>query len=89
MQYPCRIRKTYLGEFEVTFPDFPNFVQYFSTEQEALNALETTLVDAMARTIASHRLVPFPSRKTAEEFLVGIDEQTMAQVQLYNQSIVQ
>lgn len=89
MQYPCRIRKTYLGEFEVTFPDFPSFVQYFSTEQQAVNALEGVLVDAMAQTIASRKQVPLPSRKTAEEFLVGIDEQTLIQVQLYNRSIVQ
>lgn len=89
MQYPCRIRKTYLGEFEISFPDFPSFVQYFSTEQQAINAVEIALVDAMAKTIASNRQVPLPSRKTAEEFLVGIDEQTMTQVQLYNQSIVQ
>lgn len=89
MLYPCRIRKTYLGEFEVTFPDFPSFVQYFSTEQQALKALEIILVDAMAKTIASNRQVPLPSRETAEEFLVGIDEQTLRQVQLFNQSIVQ
>lgn len=89
MQYPCRIRKTYLGEYEVTFPDFPSFVQYFSTEQQAVNALEISLVDAMAKTIALSRQVPLPSRKTAEELLVGIDEQTLIQVQLYNRSIVQ
>jgi hypothetical protein len=89
MQYPCRIRKTYLGEFEVTFPDFPSFVQYFSTEQQAANALEISLVDAMAKTIASSKQVPLPSRKTAEELLVGIDGQTLIQVQLHNRSIVQ
>jgi hypothetical protein len=89
MQYPCRIRKTYLGEFEITFPDFPSFAQYFSNEQKALNALDNALVDAMAKAIASNKRVPLPSRKTAEEFLVGIDDQTMTQIQLYNQSIVQ
>lgn len=89
MQYPCRIRKTYLGEFEVTFPDFPNFVQYCLTEQEAMDALERALVDAMAQSIASNRKVPQPSRKTPDELLVEIDMLTMSQVHLYNLSIVQ
>ncbi len=89
MHYPCRIRKTYLGEFEATFPDFPSFVQYYLTEQEALDALGSALVDAMAHSIAASKKIPQPSRKTADELYVEIDNLTMAQVQLYNQNVVQ
>jgi hypothetical protein len=89
MQYPCRIRKTYLGEFEVTFPDFPSFVQYYSSEQQALDSVSMDLVEAMAKSIAMNQKVPEPSRQTSGELLVKVDVQTMQQIQLYNQNIIQ